>query len=71
MLMDYAKQLSGVLRKSPKKGSCFGKGKYNKRCTTGGLLTSLLLTLVVVPVAYDLFDELQAKVMKRKTKDEG
>ena len=45
-------------KKSPKKGSCFGKGKYNKRCTTGGLLASLLLTLVIVPVAYDLFDEL-------------
>ena len=27
--------------------------------TIGGLLTSLLLTLVVVPVVYDLFDELQ------------
>ncbi|MDI6891037.1 MAG: efflux RND transporter permease subunit [Thermodesulfovibrionales bacterium] len=33
--------------------------------TIGGLLTSLFLTLVVVPVAYDLFDELQGKFMKR------
>ncbi len=32
--------------------------------TIGGLLTSLFLTLVVVPVAYDLFDELQAKLFK-------
>lgn len=31
----------------------------------GGLLTSLFLTLVVVPVAYDLFDELQEKFMKK------
>jgi HAE1 family hydrophobic/amphiphilic exporter-1 len=30
--------------------------------TIGGLLTSLFLTLVVVPVAYDLLDELQGKV---------
>lgn len=29
--------------------------------TIGGLLTSLFLTLVVVPVVYELFDELQAK----------
>jgi len=33
--------------------------------TIGGLLTSLLLTLVVVPVVYDLFDELQDKLRKR------
>jgi HAE1 family hydrophobic/amphiphilic exporter-1 len=32
--------------------------------TIGGLLTSLLLTLVVVPVVYDLFDELQYKLRK-------
>jgi hydrophobic/amphiphilic exporter-1 (mainly G- bacteria), HAE1 family len=33
--------------------------------TIGGLLTSLLLTLVVVPVVYDLFDELQYKMRKQ------
>lgn len=38
--------------------------------TIGGLLTSLLLTLVVVPVVYDLFDELQEK-MGKKRKGEG
>ena len=32
----------------------------------GGLITSLFLTLVVVPVAYDLFDELQSKFFKIK-----
>jgi hydrophobic/amphiphilic exporter-1 (mainly G- bacteria), HAE1 family len=32
--------------------------------TIGGLLTSLFLTLVVVPVVYDLFDELQYKLKK-------
>jgi HAE1 family hydrophobic/amphiphilic exporter-1 len=32
--------------------------------TIGGLLKSLLLTLVVVPVVYDLFDELQYKLKK-------
>ena len=32
--------------------------------TIGGLLTSLLLTLVVVPVVYDLFNELQYKLKK-------
>lgn len=31
----------------------------------GGLLTSLLLTLVVVPVAYDLFDILQSRIFKK------
>ena len=35
--------------------------------TIGGLLTSLFLTLVVVPVAYDLLDDLQGK-FKRKSK---
>jgi HAE1 family hydrophobic/amphiphilic exporter-1 len=29
--------------------------------TIGGLLTSLLLTLIVVPVAYDLFEEHKEK----------
>lgn len=33
--------------------------------TIGGLITSLFLTLVVVPVAYDLFDELQNRLKKR------
>jgi len=33
--------------------------------TIGGLLTSLFLTLIVVPVVYDLFDELQEKIRKR------
>lgn len=35
--------------------------------TIGGLLTSLLLTLVVVPVVYDLFDELQYRFFRKKT----
>jgi len=35
----------------------------------GGLLTSLLLTLVVVPVAYDLFDALQGKIFKKAPSD--
>jgi Cu/Ag efflux pump CusA len=30
--------------------------------TIGGLLTSLLLTLIVVPVAYDVFDSLQERL---------
>jgi HAE1 family hydrophobic/amphiphilic exporter-1 len=34
--------------------------------TIGGLLTSLLLTLVVVPVAYDLFEEYKEKRMTKK-----
>jgi HAE1 family hydrophobic/amphiphilic exporter-1 len=34
--------------------------------TIGGLLTSLFLTLVVVPAAYDLLDDLQGKIMKKK-----
>ena len=32
--------------------------------TIGGLLTSLFLTLIVVPVVYELFDELQAKLKR-------
>jgi HAE1 family hydrophobic/amphiphilic exporter-1 len=35
--------------------------------TIGGLLTSLFLTLIVVPVAYDLFDSLLSK-FRRKSK---
>jgi HAE1 family hydrophobic/amphiphilic exporter-1 len=38
--------------------------------TIGGLLTSLILTLVVVPVAYDLFDEAKTRVMKGRSKAE-
>ncbi|NWF97532.1 MAG: efflux RND transporter permease subunit [Nitrospirae bacterium] len=34
--------------------------------TIGGLITSLFLTLVVVPVVYDLFDELQEKLKRKK-----
>jgi len=34
--------------------------------TIGGLLTSLFLTLVVVPAAYDVLDDLQAKLLKKK-----
>jgi len=30
------------------------------------LLTSLVLTLVVVPVAYDLLDQLQSKLTRRR-----
>jgi multidrug efflux pump subunit AcrB len=31
-----------------------------------GLITSLLLTLVVIPVAYDLFDEMKEKYFPGK-----
>lgn len=34
--------------------------------TIGGLLTSLVLTLIVVPVAYDLFDDLQQKLFRKR-----
>jgi len=34
--------------------------------TIGGLLTSLFLTLVVVPVAYEVFDELHSKFRRRR-----
>jgi hydrophobic/amphiphilic exporter-1 (mainly G- bacteria), HAE1 family len=38
----------------------------------GGLLTSLFLTLVVVPAAYDLFDDIQGFFKRRsEKKDEG
>ncbi len=37
--------------------------------TIGGLLTSLLLTLVVVPVAYDLLDDLQVRLMNLRKRD--
>jgi HAE1 family hydrophobic/amphiphilic exporter-1 len=36
----------------------------------GGLLTSLFLTLVVVPAAYDLFDDFQGFFKRRKKKDD-
>lgn len=34
--------------------------------TIGGLLTSLFLTLVVVPVVYDLFDEMQTRIFRKR-----
>jgi len=34
--------------------------------TIGGLITSLFLTLIVVPVAYDLFDAVQEKFRRKK-----
>lgn len=37
----------------------------------GGLFTSLFLTLVVVPAAYDLFDDLQAFLTRRRGKKAG
>jgi HAE1 family hydrophobic/amphiphilic exporter-1 len=37
----------------------------------GGLLSSLFLTLVVVPVAYDLFDDVQAFIVRRNRRGLG
>ena len=37
----------------------------------GGLLTSLILTLVVVPAAYDVFDDWQEYFKKRRSKKTG
>ena len=37
----------------------------------GGLITSTLLTLFVVPCAYTLLDDLAAKVVKRKPVDKS
>jgi HAE1 family hydrophobic/amphiphilic exporter-1 len=37
----------------------------------GGLLTSLFLTLVVVPAAYDLFDDMQGFFKRRSVKKDG
>jgi len=34
--------------------------------TVGGLLTSLFLTLIVVPAAYDLLDDLEGKFIRKK-----
>ena len=34
--------------------------------TIGGLLTSLFLTLIVVPAAYDLLDDLEGKLIRKK-----
>jgi len=49
----------------------FGEGSETRApmaiATIGGLLTSLFLTLIVVPVAYDLFDAIQER-LRRKNK---
>ncbi len=51
----------------------FGEGAETRSpmaiATVGGLLTSLFLTLIVVPAAYDWFDELQGRFTARKAPD--
>jgi HAE1 family hydrophobic/amphiphilic exporter-1 len=50
----------------------FGEGAETRApmaiAVIGGLLTSLLLTLVVVPVVYDMFEDLRAKALLRGLK---
>ena len=69
IIMTTAAMIFGMLPLALALGEGAEQRSPMAHAVIGGLVTSTLLTLFVVPCAYTLLDDLATKVMKRKSAD--